>query len=490
MKKISRILCLAVILCFCAGLYACADKTGKEVSSYTINAVYNDEEKTLDADMSVTYYNCYDIELDEVMFHLYPAAYRKGARFSPVSDSDKQIAYPQGESYGSITVSDVKVNGNEAVNETGGQDEDILIVKLPEKLMPTQSTQISMKFSVKLPNMRHRLGYMDNNVNFGNWYPVACVYSDGGFDTTPYYSIGDPFVGQPSNYKVTLKYPQSYTLASGASQETSDAENGFKTTVMQAENMRDFAFVLGKFEVKTASASGVDIIYYYYDDANAENNLSAAVDSVNEFSEMFGKLPYKTLSVVKTPFLQGGMEYPGIVYISDTLNQSSSIEVIVHETAHQWWGCSVGNNQITEAWIDEALAEYSTTMFYDKNPKYGVSKADRIADALSSFALYCELYKHNGKDDTSFDRPLNEYATSMEYSYMVYVKGSLMLESLYNTIGEKNFLSGLKIYFDENVNKTATADALVGAFEKSAGRDLGSFVDSWAQGKVGLYAGQ
>ncbi len=489
MKKTFKILIVLLVIALCPLFSACSEKRGEE-TSYVIEAEYNEADKTLTADMTVNYVNNCDVELEEVMFHLYPAAYRKGARFSPVTDSDKQTAYPNGESFGGITLSQIKENGTDAVNEIGGQDDDILVIKLSEKLMPSESTRISMKFTVTLPNMRHRLGYLDNNVNFGNWYPVACAYIDGKFDTSPYYAIGDPFVGELADYKVTVRYPESYTMASPAPISGESVENGIKTTTAEAKNLRDFAFVLGKFEQKSASASGISITYYYYDDVNADNNLSAATDAVNFYTDTFGKLPYSTLSVVKTPFLQGGMEYPGLVYISDTLNQSLTIEVIAHEVAHQWWGCAVGNNQITEAWIDEALAEYSTTLFYGAFDKYGVKKSDRIADALSSFTLYCELYKHNGKDDTSFNRPLNAYGSNMEYSYLVYLKGSLMLESLYNTIGEKKFLSGLKIYFDENANKRATADNLIGAFEKSAGRSLGTFVDSWASGKVGLYAGQ
>ena len=38
--------------------------------------------------------------------------------------------------------------------------------------------------------------------------------------------------------------------------------------------------------------------------------------------------------------------------------------VTVHETAHQWWYGVVGNDQIDEPWLDEALTEYSTILYY------------------------------------------------------------------------------------------------------------------------------
>ena len=53
---------------------------------------------------------------------------------------------------------------------------------------------------------------------------------------------------------------------------------------------------------------------------------------------------------MKTPFIYGGMEYPNIVFISDSIDDESEyLKVIVHEIAHQWWYGIVGNNEIKEA---------------------------------------------------------------------------------------------------------------------------------------------
>jgi len=56
-----------------------------------------------------------------------------------------------------------------------------------------------------LPNINHRFGYGDNTVNFGNFYPVACVYENGkGFIQDLYHSNGDPFYSECSNYEVEI----------------------------------------------------------------------------------------------------------------------------------------------------------------------------------------------------------------------------------------------------------------------------------------------
>ena len=65
------------------------------------------------------------------------------------------------------------------------------------------------------------------------------------------------------------------------------------------------------------------------------------------------------------------MEYPNLVYIDyNRFSQSNIIileYIIAHEIAHQWWYGIIGNDQINSPWIDEALTEYSTILYYRKS---------------------------------------------------------------------------------------------------------------------------
>ena len=50
-------------------------------------------------------------------------------------------------------------------------------------------------------------------VNVTNWFPIACVYDDKGWNIKSYEAIGDPFYSDTSNFKVTLLAPAKYKLA-------------------------------------------------------------------------------------------------------------------------------------------------------------------------------------------------------------------------------------------------------------------------------------
>ncbi len=470
---------------------ACSERAGDHanLSNYTITAVFDDTDKTLTATETIEYRNNYDVELSDLALHLYPAAYREGAAFAPVTDIVEQVAaFPNGRSYGGIEIRSVAVNGSAVTFRIEGQDQDILVVPFAELLLPERVNKIEIAFKVTVPNMRHRFGWSGKTVNLGNFYPIACVYEQGAWVTDPYYSYGDPFYSESANYTVTVTAPAKYTAAMSGkiSPPAPDGEN--VTTSASITAARDFAVVLGEFNVLSGSYDGIDIHYYYYSDTTPELSLAAAVDSVKTFSEMFGKYPYSSFSTVETAFLHGGMEYPGLTYISDEVKGELYREVIIHEAAHQWWYAVVGNNQVSDAWIDEALAEYSTTLFYEKNPGYNVSYNARIADALGGYTLYCDRYKSEAAFSTVMQKRLPDFRNSLEYMYMTYVKGQIMLDSLRASIGDAAFMAALKSYYTDNMYKISTPELLVAAFENASQRQLAGFFASWTDGKTQIYA--
>jgi aminopeptidase N len=162
-------------------------------------------------------------------------------------------------------------------------------------------------------------------------------------------------------------------------------------------------------------------------------------------------------------------------------------EVIIHETAHQWWYAVVGNNQVDDAWLDEALAEYSTTLFYEKMPDYEVSYTSRLASAMSTYGFYCEQNGDKSFFSTKMQRPLSEFYNGSEYTCMTYVKGQIMYDVLRAHIGQKKFNDALKTYYKENSFKIATPELLTAAFESASGRELAPFFSSWADGKTLIY---
>lgn len=476
-------LAMGVLCMFASG---CDDTEKTNTTAYKIDAVLDTESMTVTAEESLTFVSDYETELDSLYFHLYPAAFREGARYSPVEDRKISEAYPKGVDYGGITVSSVTMGGEACAWEIGGEDEDILMIT-GLALMTGDTADVNISFTLDIPQIRHRFGYHDGVVNLGNWYPVLCVYEEGAWRTDPYYSSGDPFYSDIADYSVSLTAPTGWNVA-GTGKVNTSINGETTTTSFTASGVRDFAMSASdKFTCAESEVNGVTVRYYYKSDANAEKHLKTCTDALTTFSELFGDYAYPTLSVVLTPFLYGGMEYPQLVYVSDSLNESLLEEAIVHEIAHQWWYAAVGNDQISEAWMDEGLAEYSVTLFYEKNPDYGIDVTDRIADVMQSYVLFTEMYSELIGGDTSMNRKLCDYFSSTDYSFHTYVKGALLFDSVRHSVGDDKFFAALKSYYKDYSGSIATGDDLIACFENASGINLKSYFDNWVDGTVGLY---
>lgn len=487
-RRIAAFLAAIITVAALTSLTGCSDDSvdnlSKTLSTYTITAEYDDSSHTLSGSMTLKYTNSTEAELSELPFHLYGAAYREGARYAAIAVTDRASAYPNGVNYGGMTVQKVLVNSAPQTPNIVGSDDDILSVAINDKLLPGATVEIAVDFEVKLANVRHRLGWYDDSVNLGNFYPVACVYERGGFRTDPYYNIGDPFYSDAANYEVTLTVPKNYVVAcTGTAQAETAGET--QTVRASAKAVRDFAIALGNYQTISKTVDGVTVRYFHRNDPSAEASLNTAAKAVETFGKLYGKYPYSDFTVARVPLLQGGMEYPGLALVSDALSASATTDAIVHETAHQWWYAAVGSDEINSPWQDEALAEYSATLFFRENPEYGVDFEKRIADALSAYMLYEEVYKQGAKSDKSMNRPLSGYADAMEYTYMTYVKGQLMFDNLRRIIGDEKFFSALKLYYAENRFKIAVSDSLIGAFEKASERgSMSAYFNSWLGGKT------
>lgn len=484
-------LALVALICVFA-LSACKTnsivlKASKEASTYTISAIYNDDTKSLFASQTVDYKNTSNDTLNNVSFHLYPNAFRENAKYKPVGALTSGEAYPNGESYGSIQIKNVKVNNKETTFEIGGSDNDILVVPITTQLFPNSRATISLEFDLTLPNIRHRLGYTEHYINLGNFYPIACVYEDGAFNTAPYSYNGDPFYSDIANYNVALTCDQNFVVASSGEKKATSTKDGKTTHNFSALAIRDFAMVLSKdFNTLSSKVGATTINYYSVKDEKPENSLETCVKSVKTFNNLFGDYPYKNLDVVETSFVHGGMEFSNIVYISDSLSSYEEYtNVIVHEIAHQWWYGVVGDNQNVNGWIDEGLAEYSCILFYESNPQYNTTREKIVTDDLKSYVLFVEVYGDLFENfDTSMTRALTEYKTEPEYTYMAYVKSVLMLDNIRNIIGDTKFKKALKEFYRDNALQFATRETFILAFENASNMPLRSIIDSWLDGKI------
>ena len=474
MRKILSFITGTLIAASLLPIAACGEKTQK--TAYDIKAEYLAEEDLLRCEMTTTVFNPTDNAFDRLSFELWANAYREGAKYRPVSELYAPAAYYEGESYGGITLSSVEGG----TFEVGGEDENILYVTPESPLYPDESATFTMKFDVKLAHVNHRLGVGERTVTLSGFYPILCAFKDGGFYECVYSENGDPFVSDCADYHVELTVPAAYDVA-GA--ELSSKSNDKCEFFLDANNVREVAFVLSDAFIRTdGSAGDVPVSYYALTDDAAED-LTSTCDALSFCAETFGEYAYPRYNVVETDLPYGGIEYPMLSMISSTLTDVQRPAVIVHETAHQWWYASVGSNQFEEAWQDEGLAEWTTALFMESHPQYGSSYRDMVNSSERSYrAFFSVSAQVNGEADTRMSRPLTSYTGVYEYKNIAYDKGVILFDRIRDVAGEQKLIKGLKNYAAAYSGKIASPADLICCLT-DAGARVEELVRSFTEGK-------
>ncbi len=481
MKKLFAWLIISLSVCVLVfPLVGCKRETNPH-TMYEITAEYVPETRTLTGAVKVTFENVTDNELSCLKFNLYPNAYRKDALYRPVSKTYEGAAYYAGESFGEMVIS--SVNGCKNW-EVMGEDENVLYAYLERSLFPGDTVVLDIGFMTKLAAVNHRTGVARHAVNLGNFYPILCGFKNGGFYECIYYSDGDPFYSECANYKVTLTIPKEYEVAASGQLTGERILESKKVHTMSALNARDFAICLSKeYEKQSVFVGDTELSYYYYADENPAETLQTAEEAFRFFEKTFGEYPYRNYTLAQTGFCFGGMEYSCFAMLSDELKGEGLTRAVVHETAHQWWGTTVGSDQTENAWQDEGLAEFSSFLFFDAYEKYGLTRERLVAEALREYRSYYDVYGSVlGRADTRMTRHLKDYLSDYEYRCISYDKSVVMFDALEKSVGEKKFLSSLRRYYKGNVYRMASVGTFIGCFEKS-GLDVGGFFDSFLNGK-------
>ena len=481
MKKTTILIC-ALVLLLPIFTFGCKDNGQGDITTYDITCELDGH--TLNGVETVNFINTSNTTVKQLKFNLFANAFRKDAIYSPISAQYVDKSYPHGLSYGDMQINDAFVENNKANFNIGGVDKNILTIDLNKEVFPDECISVKIDFTLNLANVIARTGYNDKTINLANFYPILCAFSKGSFYECVYYSFGDPFYSDCANYKVKLTCDKKYTVASSGVEIDKKQIESKQTCSYKINNARSFAFVLSQnFKCESDDSTGIKINYYYYDDQTPKTSISYAVKAINLFQSKFGAYPYKTFSVVQTGFVQGGMEFPALVMISDELSGLPYGEVIVHETAHQWWQTAVGNNEIEYGFLDEGLTEYSVVLFYENYSEYGYTRQGLIKASEQTYKVFCSVYdKLQKKVDTTMIRSLKDFSSEYEYVNIAYIKPCIMYDYLRTTIGETRFFNSLRKYYDNYKFKNVTPDDLVGAFEKT-GADTNGFFNSFFEGR-------
>jgi hypothetical protein len=421
----------------------------------------------------IGYTNQEDVPLESLYFRLYPNGHK--------SYGD-----------GSLEVSTVLVEGLPVKTALSVSD-TVLEVELPAPLSVNQKISLQMDFTGTVPegfgNPDAPQGYgiytfSEGVLSLSGWYPILAVYDQDGWNLDPVSYLGDSVYSDSAFYDVQVTTGSDIVLASTGSQVAQAVEGDNLQRRFISGPVRDFYMVMSPdFEVVSQRAGETRVNSYYLPEhaQGGEAALSVTADALEIYNQYFGLYPYKELDVVEAPMENAlGVEYPGVFLVASSLYddpaQNSFMIATAHETAHQWWYGVVGNDVFDAPWLDEALATFSSSLYYEEALGEGAYQG-----YLSYLQERLDKLRQDGMDD-QVTRSLSYFESLDEprvYGSVVYTKGALFLVALREEIGDQAFFEALRSYYQDYKYQLADTPDLLDVFEKSSGRQLDDFYHEW-----------
>jgi aminopeptidase N len=195
----------------------------------------------------------------------------------------------------------------------------------------------------------------------------------------------------------------------------------------------------------------------------------AAIGSLPEIirweSHIYGPYPFAAAgSVVDVAELEYALETqtrPIYAFAPDRTT-------VVHETAHQWFGDSVGLERWPNIWLNEGLATW-TQWYYAE--QHGGRSAQQV---------FAELYRRPASATGFWDPPSGHPGQPKNlFAVSTYVRGAMTLQALRNKIGTHDLLRILRTWATEHRYGHGDIEGFIALANRVSGEHLRGFFHRW-----------
>lgn len=435
-----------------------------DASVYHIELNVEDDLAHLNGRLEVNYTNAEKTSLNEIYFRLFPNIFG-----------------------GKLQVNDLTVEG-EPIEGKLEQGDSALRVPLAEPLVPGGSVVISMQFILEVPasgnSNYNTFAYTDDVLALAQFYPMIPAYDDQGWYTEIPSQMGDVTYVDAAFFLVRITAPRDLVIGTSGTTIGKKKLDEKQRLVISAGPIRDFYMAASKnYQVQQKKVGQITVNSYAAADV-AESSaigLDVAAKAIEVFSEHFSPYPYSEFDIVSTPTQAYGVEYPGMTAIARRLYTSEDTgdpaqtriyfeSTIAHEVAHQWFYNMVGDDQVHAPWLDEALAQYATGIYFQD--KYGSQAASQYRQSWEG------RWAQVNFAEIPIGKPVSAYSEN-EYGPIVYGRGPIFLETLAKQMGEDVFSAFLKEYSNQYQWKIATPAEFQQMAEDQCGCDLNPLFKQW-----------
>jgi aminopeptidase N len=311
-------------------------------------------------------------------------------------------------------------------------------------------------------------GFVWKRDKAGNpWVAVACQ----GLGASVWYPCKDYQGDEPDSAEMHFTTPSDLmTVSNGrlrGKKDNGDGTTTFHWAVVSPINNYDITFYIGKLvhfgEIYKGEKGDLTMDYWVLDSnlAKAKVHFKDAPRMMKAFEYWFGPYPFYAdgYKLVDAPYL--GMEHQSAIgygnhylmgYDGRDLSHSGwGLKwdfIIVHESAHEWFGNNITSKDLADMWIHESFANYAETLFTEYY--YGKQAGTD--------------YVMGVRKNIMNDKPIiAHYGVNEEGSGDMYYKGGNMIHTIRQIINDdekfRNILRGLnRTFYHQTVTSKQVED--------------------------------
>ncbi|HEV8369151.1 MAG TPA: M1 family metallopeptidase [Pyrinomonadaceae bacterium] len=303
-------------------------------------------------------------------------------------------------------------------------------------------------------------------------------------------SLDHPSAKATVTFNVTAP-ARDLVVANGQLSKVQTSDVTTKTwTYTETVPIPPYCMIIGVGDFAKLEPSGpmlTPLSYYvpHSDSAYALKGFAPTDPVLRMFTQLVGPYPYEKLAMIIGATRFGGMENSSAIVFTTTLFNpkpdarlstafgipTNVEDVVAHEIAHQWFGDSVTESTWSDLWLSEGFATYFAGLFIQKY------------EGEEAFQTYMK-----SATETAFTYekknpiPIHDRETEDLFKLLNgnnYQKGAWVLHMLRSRLGDDAFFRGIRNYYKEHKDSTASTEDLRSALEKASGQPLRQFFERW-----------
>jgi hypothetical protein len=392
-----------------------------------------------------------------------------------------------------------------------------LRIDLARPLPPRGRQLLELAWSFGFGANSNRMGIEDIDgatiYEVAQWYPRMAVYDDvRGWNTEPYLGQGE-FYLEYGSFDVSLTVPADMIVAATGTLQNPDevltaaqrarlarARTSETTVIVRgkeeigdpasrpptpyptltwrfsADSVRDFSWAAARHFVWDAVGvnGGRTLAMSFYPPSadSAWREATRYAKAAIEFdSKQWMPYPYPVASNVNG--IEGGMEYPMIVFCHERRDAQALYSVTDHEFGHTWFPMVVGSNERQYGWMDEGFNSFMNhNSFPQMFPDAPLPNARGVPESYIKHAL--------SGDEEPIMTPADRMRTRTNWREGLYNKPALGLVLLREHITSPDrFDPAFREYIRRWAFKHPTPADFFRTMEDGLGEDLSWFWRSW-----------